>query len=593
MSSSFSCNAALLGFLLPLAAAPALAAPPAAPSDVVAYCPNENRVHLSWRDNSDDETAWWVDRWDPVTETWVAASGGDLPADFEVWRGVVPSTEAQTIRLRVAPWKPGEIEANLNWVEAEVFKPEGPLDLFIDVAGRETPEGSGARAGESISFQVQIRGGSPDRYIARDLPAGLSLDENTGLVTGTIAAPGVYRCFLGVEFDGEERFERAHFFRVLPAPSTPVVADPAFSVPVQNAGVRGFINLGTLFADPARERGAWIETGGASIILALHETAAPKTVENFLGYVRRGDYDRVFVHRAIDGFIFQSGGFAPFSPTAPATTWRSVVKRDNVQNEPGLSNVRGTISMAKMGGQRDSATSEWFLNIHTLQDNPGNLDLQNGGFTAFGQIVGAPGFGVMDAIGSLETSDRNLSIDGSARFLENVPLLNPANPNSFLLVDSVSEVRPIHISLVSNSAPQVVATEVVGPLLFIDWGSQLGTASIVLRATNADGNTVDFTLPIRVADRNRPTVRLVSLRAVRPVGTILMRGRAEDDVALARWRYRVNNRRWINGGRLAGRARNFTARARGFRRGRNLIRIQAFDRSGNRSAILTQRLTFR
>lgn len=98
-------------------ASAASAAPPDAPSEVVAYCPNESRVHLSWKDNSDDETDWLVDRWNPGAEPgegeWQRASGGVLPADFEVWRGTA-STAAQTIRLRVAPWKPGESESVLN-----------------------------------------------------------------------------------------------------------------------------------------------------------------------------------------------------------------------------------------------------------------------------------------------------------------------------------------------------------------------------------------------------------------------------------------------------------------------------------------------
>ena len=62
----------------------------------------------------------------------------------------------------------------------------------------------------------------------------------------------------------------------------------------------------------------------------------------------------------------------------PITTKPAVI------NEPVYSNVKGTIAMAKQGGNENSATSQWFFN---MSDNSQNLDLQNGGFTVFGQIT--------------------------------------------------------------------------------------------------------------------------------------------------------------------------------------------------------------
>lgn len=120
---------------------------------------------------------------------------------------------------------------------------------------------------------------------------------------------------------------------------------------------------------------------------------APLTVANFLNYVNRGDYDGMFIHRSAPGFVLQAGGYT-FTPADPVndpldtivsgTGLAKVLEDAPVVNEFSLSNIRGTIAMAKLGGDPDSATSQWFIN---LADNSANLDAQNGGFTVFGSII--------------------------------------------------------------------------------------------------------------------------------------------------------------------------------------------------------------
>lgn len=126
----------------------------------------------------------------------------------------------------------------------------------------------------------------------------------------------------------------------------------------------------------------------------LFDTKTPATVTNFLGYVNSGAYYNNVVHRSVPDFVVQAGGFT-YNDDFPLD---QVTKGPAVANEPELSNLRGTIAMAKSAGDPNSATSEWFIN---LADNSANLDVQNGGFSVFGQVLG-DGMDVVDAIAELQ-----------------------------------------------------------------------------------------------------------------------------------------------------------------------------------------------
>ncbi|NOX09021.1 MAG: peptidylprolyl isomerase [Gammaproteobacteria bacterium] len=139
-----------------------------------------------------------------------------------------------------------------------------------------------------------------------------------------------------------------------------------------------------------------METTMGVIDIELFDSVAPITVANFKNYVNDGDYIDSFFHRSVPGFILQGGGYR-FANNA----YSLVPKDAPIVNEYNLSNVRGTLAMAKLGSGPDTATSEWFVN---LADNSANLDAQNGGFTVFGQIVGN-GMDVIDAIAALPRYD--------------------------------------------------------------------------------------------------------------------------------------------------------------------------------------------
>ncbi len=135
------------------------------------------------------------------------------------------------------------------------------------------------------------------------------------------------------------------------------------------------------------------ETTLGDFEVELFDEVAPLTVANFLNYVNDGDYENTFVHRSIPGFVIQGGAFT-FADNAVGT----VPTDPPVVNEFNRSNLRGTIAMAKLADQPDSATASWFIN---LADNSADLDSQNGGFTVFGQVTG-DGMQVVDAIAALQ-----------------------------------------------------------------------------------------------------------------------------------------------------------------------------------------------
>lgn len=141
-----------------------------------------------------------------------------------------------------------------------------------------------------------------------------------------------------------------------------------------------------------------IQTSYGNIEVNLFDTTTPKTVENFLSYIEDNAYDNSIIHRSIRRFVTQGGGFY-FNEENVLT---EITEKPSVINEPIYSSLRGTIAMAKISGNPDSATSQWFIN---LEDNGIFLDNQNGGFTVFGQVTEA-GMAVIDTIAAISTADK-------------------------------------------------------------------------------------------------------------------------------------------------------------------------------------------
>jgi peptidyl-prolyl cis-trans isomerase A (cyclophilin A) len=128
-----------------------------------------------------------------------------------------------------------------------------------------------------------------------------------------------------------------------------------------------------------------LSTSMGDIVVQLDAQKAPKTVANFLQYAKAGHYNGTVFHRVIDGFMIQGGGMGA-DMHEKATRPPIPLEAGN-----GLSNLRGTIAMARTG-MPDSATSQFFINVG---DNL-RLDSYGGGYAVFGQVI--EGMDVVDRI---------------------------------------------------------------------------------------------------------------------------------------------------------------------------------------------------
>jgi len=199
----------------------------------------------------------------------------------------------------------------------------------------------------------------------------------------------------------------------------------------------------------------------------------PTTATNFLGYVDRGDYDGSFIHRSIPNFVIQGGGFNESGGLVDAVT-----AGPPIENEPGNSNVRGTLAMAKLGGDPDSATNQWFIN---LADNSANLDAQNGGFTVFGRVVG-DGMSLVDTLAALPTYVFSSPFNDLP--LWNYDLQAPPTTENFVRFETIRSLSAAERFTyeVTSSTAAVTAEVLDGKLVLTPAGSPGSSAAITVRA---------------------------------------------------------------------------------------------------------------
>jgi cyclophilin family peptidyl-prolyl cis-trans isomerase len=171
-------------------------------------------------------------------------------------------------------------------------------------------------------------------------------------------------------------------------------------------------SLTALAANPVVE----MKTNQGLIVIELYADKAPKSVENFLQYVKDGFYNGTIFHRVIDGFMIQGGGFEPGMKQKPT--------RAPIENEAknGLKNVVGTLAMARTPNPH-SASAQFFINVanNGFLDYPG----QDGwGYAVFGKVI--QGLDVVQKIAKVKKGHQDIPVD--LVVIESTRLLPEAKP---------------------------------------------------------------------------------------------------------------------------------------------------------------------
>lgn len=161
-----------------------------------------------------------------------------------------------------------------------------------------------------------------------------------------------------------------------------------------------------------------ISTSEGDITLELNEEKAPKTVANFLSYVKDGFFDSTVFHRVIKGFMIQGGGFA----LEESGEIKQKPTKAPVENEAknGLKNAKGTIAMARTSDPH-SATAQFFIN-HGDNSNLDYPSFDGWGYAVFGNVT--EGMDVVEKIANTSTGMKTLTTKGGKAPMKDVPEKN-------------------------------------------------------------------------------------------------------------------------------------------------------------------------
>ena len=237
----------------------------------------------------------------------------------------------------------------------------------------------------------------------------------------------------------------------------------------------------------------WIDVS----LLEDQLSGAPLTVANFERYVEENKYTDVMLHRLVAGFVLQGGGFQwPDDQASPSTIESFAPIENEFSSE--RSNTRGTIAMAKIGNDPDSATNQWFFN---LADNSSNLDNQNEGFTVFGKtktetdllfvdiLASSPianAVGVFSSLPYISLTENTITAPDTVRF-KSIEIIDERRDINFEL--SVNNANQTSLETTQENDRALISSQSIIEQTSLDW--------LTLRATEQlSGQHLDQLIPV-------------------------------------------------------------------------------------------------
>jgi cyclophilin family peptidyl-prolyl cis-trans isomerase/formylglycine-generating enzyme required for sulfatase activity len=386
-----------------------------------------------------------------------------------------------------------------------------PVQVHHGFSGRRYQP---AAVGTSFTYQA-VTTGSANRvsWSATGLPTGLGFDESTGMISGIPTESGIFDIMLNAVFDDGWVAHHPLRLRIVRSPAAPLVT-AATAARTMNVGTPISVALDGFFNDADTEQAMRIVTTLGNIDIVLYPSLVPATVANFLAYANAGDYNGTVFHRVSPGFVLQGGGYKVL--TAP-DTFAEVTRRPSPLNEPGISNLKGTLALAKGSGV-SSGTHDFFINT---ADNT-SLDDNTGGFSVFGRvarrqltpggldqtvadITGSPGKKYTVKVrpsGSTEVQNgfNPLAGLGDAEFWPLNLVGTPPDAIDVTKVIAITSITPLPKLAYNIETPpdSNIATAAISSGNLSLTGVASGNTNVIIRATDVDGQSITRSFALTV-----------------------------------------------------------------------------------------------